>query len=188
MVTRATNKIDDEIQLIAVTQKQMARALGLGTTRINQLIDEGIIVRDETSRSGQVMLFESLRNFFLSKNANLGDGENSANFWKERGLHEKAKRELAEVKLAKTRGQLYEATTVESVLSELLTNFRSKLLGLPAKFATQLEGKNRAEIYAALTSAVEENLAELASGLEGANFESGNDVEADTGEVNSTDT
>ena len=108
MVTRTTNKIDDEIQLIAVTQRQMSRALGLGTTRINQLIDEGILIRDETSRSGQLMLFESLRNFFLSKNANLGDGENAVNFWKERGLHEKAKRGLAEVKLAKTKGELYE--------------------------------------------------------------------------------
>lgn len=188
MVTKPTNKIDDEIQLIAVTQKQMARALGLGTTRINQLIDEGIIVRDETSRSGQVMLFESLRNFFLSKNANLGDGENSVNFWRERGLHEKAKRELAEVKLSKTRGELYDASTVEAVMSELLTNFRSKLLGLPAKLTAQLEGKSRAEIYSALTVAVEENLTELASGLEGANFENGADVEADVGEVNPPDT
>lgn len=182
-----TKNIDGEIQSMTCMQTQLARALNLSKQRINQLIDEGIVVRDETSFTGQVMFFESLQNFFLSRSVKLG-GEISVNFWKERGLHEKAKRELAEIKLAQARGELYDATTVESVLSELLTNFRSKLLGLPAKFATQLEGKNRAEIYAALTSAVEENLAELASGLEGANFESGNDVEADTGEVNSTDT
>lgn len=181
-------KFDGEITSAAVTQTSLGRALGLSQQRINQLIDEGIIVRDETSRSGQVMLFESLRNFFLSKNANLGDGENSVNFWRERGLHEKAKRELAEVKLSKTRGELYDASTVEAVMSELLTNFRSKLLGLPAKLTAQLEGKSRAEIYSALTAAVEENLTELASGLEGANFENGADVEADVGEVNQADT
>lgn len=187
MITKPINKIDDEIQLIAVTQKQMARALGLGTTRINQLVDEGILVRDETSRNGQLMLFESLRNFFLSKNANLGDGENAVNFWKERGLHEKAKRELAEVKLAKTRGELYEASTVEQVLAELLTNFRSKLLGLPSKYAAQLDGKNREEIYSALTAAVEENLSELAAGLEGATFEDSGGVEETFGTGNETD-
>lgn len=170
MITKPTNKIDDEIQLIAVTQKQMARALGLGTTRINQLIDEGIIVRDETSRSGQVMLFESLRNFFLSKNANLGDGENAVNFWKERGLHEKAKRELAEVKLGKTRGELYDASTVENVLVELLTNFRNKLLGFPNKYATRLESKSRAEIYDVLATAIEEELAELSEGVNNVDF------------------
>lgn len=165
------NKVDGEIQLMAVTQRQMSAALGLGTTRINQLIDEGIIVRDETSRSGRVMLFESLRNFFLSRNANLGNGADTVNFWHERGLHEKAKRELAEVKLAKTRGELYEASMVENVLSEILTNFRSKLLGLPSKYASQLNGKSRSEIYDILTGAIEENLTELAAGLENATFD-----------------
>lgn len=177
-------KLVGNISDVVCTQSQLAKALSLSQPRINQLIDEGVVVRDESSKNGAVMMLDSLRNYYLSKNAT---GDN-VNFWKEKGLHEKAKRELAEVKLSKTRGELYEAATVEGVLSELLTNFRSKLLGLPAKFATQLEGKNRAEIYAALTSAVEENLAELASGLEGANFESGNDVETDTGEINPTDT
>ena len=166
-----TIKVDGQIQLMAVTQRQMSAALGLGTTRINQLIDEGILVRDETSKTGQVMLLDSLRNFFLSKNANLGDGANNVNFWKEKGLHEKAKRELAELKLAKARGELYEAATVEGVMSEILTNFRSKLLGLPAKYAAQLEGKSRAEIYQTLNSAVEENLSELAAQLEGTAFD-----------------
>lgn len=169
-------KLVGNISDVVCTQSQLAKALTLSQPRINQLIDEGVVVRDESSKNGAVMMLDSLRNYYLSKNAT---GDN-VNFWKEKGLHEKAKRELAEVKLSKTRGELYESTTVESVLSELLTNFRSKLLGLPAKFATQLEGKNRAEIYAALTSAVEENLAELASGLEGANFENVADVEADT--------
>ena len=126
-------KLDGEIQDVTVTQRQLSRALQLGTTRINQLIDEGIVIRDETSRSGQVMLLESLKNYYLSKNVS-GDG---VNFWKERGLHEKAKRELAELKLSKSRGEVYEAATVESVLVELLTNFRSKLLGLPAKYSPQ---------------------------------------------------
>ena len=160
-------KLDGEIQEATVTQRQLSRALNLGTTRINQLIDEGIVVRDETSRSGQVMLFESLQNYFLSKNVT---GDN-VNFWKERGLHEKAKRELAEVKLAKTRGELYESSTVEGVLVELLTNFRNKLLGLPSKYARQLEGKSREEIYSALTSAVEEELSELSEGIKAASFD-----------------
>lgn len=169
-----TAKVDGEIQLMAVTQKQLARVLGLGTTRINQLIDEGIVIRDESSRSGQVMLFESLRNFFLSRNANLGDGSEPVNFWKEKGLHEKAKREIAEVKLAKMKGELYEASTVESVMGEVITNFRSKLLGLPSKYAAQLQGKKRGEIYEILTAAIEENLTELADQLEGATFDDEN--------------
>lgn len=159
-------KLNGEIQDATCTQRQLSRALKLSTTRINQLIDEGIVVRDESSRSGQVMLFESLQNYFLSKNAT---GDN-VNFWKERGLHEKAKRELAEVKLAKTRGELYEASVVEGVLVEVLTNFRNKLLGLPSKYAAQLEGKTRAEIYSSLSAAIEEELAELSEGVAASDF------------------
>ena len=159
-------RVNGIIREFTVSQSQLARALGVSQPRVNQLIDEGVVVRDEQSTNGQVMLFESVQNYYLSKNAT---GDN-VNFWKERGLHEKAKRELAEVKLAKTRGELYEAATVEGVLTELLTNFRNKLLGLPSKYATQLEGKTRAEIYTALTTAIEDELAELSEGVNSCDF------------------
>lgn len=174
-MNNAANNIDDEIQSMTCTQTQLARALKLSKQRVNQLIDEGIVVRDETSFTGQVMLLESLRNFFLSRSGNLG-GANSVNFWRERGLHEKAKRELAEIKLAQARGELYDASTVEGVLSELLTNFRSKLLGLPAKLTAQLEGKSRGEINSMLTAEIEENLSELTERLANVSFD-GNNVD-----------
>ena len=175
MVKDMPFKIDGEIKWIAVTQRQLSRALGLGTTRINQMIDEGIVVRDETSRSGQVMLFESLQNYFLSKNVS-GD---SVNFWKERGLHERAKRELAELKLSKSRAEVYSASTVEGVLVELLTNFRNKLLGLPSKYSTQLEGKTRAEIYDLLMAAIEEELTELSEGVKAVDFDEDGETTAE---------
>lgn len=153
--------IQGEVKEATVTQSKLARALGISKQRVGQLIDEGIVVRDEFSSNGQVMLFESLQNFFLSKNANLGDGENSVNFWRERGLHEKAKRELAEVKLAKTRGELYEATVVENAFIEMLSILRTHLLGLPAKMAPQLEGENRATIHDVLAAEIEEKLREM---------------------------
>lgn len=159
------------------TQSQLAKALGVSQPRVNQLIDEGVVVRDEMSTNGQVMLFESLQNYFLSKNVT---GDN-VNFWKERGLHERAKRELAELKLSKSRGAVYDAETVERELVELLTNFRNKLLGLPSKYATQLEGKTRGEIYSALTAAIEEELTELSEGVQAVDFnEDSETAEEDT--------
>lgn len=129
---------------------------------MNQLIDENIIVRDETSTSGRVLLFESLENWFLSKKAT-GDG---VNFWKERSLHEKAKRELAELKLGERRGELYEAETVERVLIELLTDFKTKLLGLGHKLAPRLEGMTAAQITAIIDAEVNNCLEELSEGVE----------------------
>lgn len=159
-------KLVGNIKEITCSQTQLGRALGLSTPRVNQLIEEGVVIRDEESKSGQVMMFDSLQNYFLSKNAT-GDG---VNFWKEKGLHEKAKRELAEIKVQITRGELYEAATVENVMIEQLANFRTKLLGLPSKFAPQFEGKPRGEIFDTLTAAIEECLTELAENYNSADF------------------
>lgn len=159
-------RVVGDIREMAVTQSQLARALKVSQPRVNQLIEEGVVIRDESATNGQVMLFESLQNFFLSKNTS-GDG---VNFWKEKGLHEKAKRELAELKLSKSRAEVYDAATVEGVLVELLTNFRNKLLGLPAKYASRLEGKTRAEIYNEMTTAIEDELTELSEGVKAVDF------------------
>ena len=159
-------RIQGEIKQATCTQTQLGRALGVSKQRVGQLIEEKIVVRDESSTNGQVILFESLQNYFLSKNAS-GDG---VNFWKEKGLHEKAKRELTELKLAKSRGELYEASTVENVMTEQLANFRTKLLGLPSKYSRQIEGKKRGEIYDILTAAIEECLTELAENYSSADF------------------
>lgn len=55
-----TQKVRGEIRLMAVTQKQLSEALKLSPARINELCDEKILVRDESARNGQVMLFDSL--------------------------------------------------------------------------------------------------------------------------------
>ena len=172
-------KVREDIRKLTTTQSNLGKALGLTQPRINQLIEEGVVIRDERDAVGGVLIFESVKNFYTAKAADSGDDE--ADFWKEKALHERAKRELAEIKLAKTRGELYEAGTVEFVLCELVTNFRSKLLGLPSKYARRLEGKSRAEIYDVLTVAIEEELTELGEGLSGANFdEICADVDEDT--------
>lgn len=172
-------KIQGEVKDATCTQSQLGRALGVSKQRVNQLIEEGVVIRDEFSTNGQVMLFESVQNYFLSKNV----GGDSVNFWKEKGLHERAKRELAELKLAKSRSEVYDASTVEGVLVELLTNFRNKLSGMPAKYSPQLEGKTREEIYQLLTSAVEEELSELSEGIESVDF----DEDSEATEENLTD-
>ena len=55
-------------------------------------------------------------------------------------------------------------------MSEQLTNFRTKLTSIPAKFATRLEGKSRGEIYNALTAEIEDCLEELAKNYKSADF------------------
>ena len=150
-------KVAGEIRLMAVTQKQMAGALNLSATRINELCDEKIIVRDEFARNGQVMLFDSLRNYFQSKKST----DEGVNYWTEKARHEKAKRELAELKLQKERGEVYDVAEYENALLESLAAFKTTLTGLGHKLARQLEGKTAAEICDAIDAEIDIALKEL---------------------------
>ena len=156
-----------------VSQSQLGTILNVSQPRVNQLIEEEIVLRDESAKNGAVLLIDSLRNYYLSKNA-AGD---NVNFWKEKGLHERAKRELAELKLRIQRGELYEAAVVESVMIEHLTNFRTKLLGLPSKIAATLPPSIRGEVYDTLTAEIENALEELANNYKNAELSSDVDIE-----------
>ena len=142
-----------------VTQTKLAEILGVSVQRVNQLIDEEIVIRAEMDKVGSVLLIDSVRNYYLSKNAS-GDG---ANYWKEKALHERVNRKRDELKLQKEDGSVYDSATVEQAFIEMLTILRTNLLGLPSKLAVQLENKSRAEIYEVITEEIEGKLAELSN-------------------------
>ena len=64
---------------------------------------------------------------------------------KEKALHEKAKRELAEIQLAQKRREMHDAADVEAVLTEILVNFRNQIRGIPAEMAPLRFGESRPE-------------------------------------------
>ena len=150
-------KYNGEISEITVTQTSLAKWLECSQQRVSQMVANGDLVRDEFDKTGRVKLAESLRFYYLSK-ADVGD---EASYWKEKALREKINRKRDALKLKKEEGSAYDAQTVEMALIELLTNLRTQLLGLPAKFAVQLEGKNRDEIYNVMTLEIENRLQEL---------------------------
>ena len=169
-------KLTGNFEEWTVTQTALGRILNLTPGRINQLIDEKIVMRDEGEK-GSVFLVESMQNYYKSKKAYYEDGKGKVDFWEERGLHERAKRKMAELKLRQIKGELYNAAVVEKVMCDQLVNFRSKILGLPNKLSVQLQGRSVAQINEILTENLEELLDELAAGYESAEF--AEDVEED---------
>lgn len=149
-------KISKGLSNLTTTQTGMAQVLGVTQPRVHQLIQDGIILKDP---AGNVLVIESLKNYYKQKAA-IEDTED-VDLAKERALHEKAKREIAELKLAKMQGSVYDARTVELVMTEMYSNLRTQLLGLPSKLAPILEGKSKEEIYTAMTKELEEKLSEL---------------------------
>ena len=150
-------KVSGNIKEITVTQTALARALGLTPARVNQLIDMDVVIRDEKDTSGGVYLFESCKNYWLSKKA----AKEDADLFKEKALHERVKRQISELKLAREEGRVYDATVVEAVMIEQLAGLRTHLLSLGTKMAALLEGKGKDEIAALIDVEVEERLKEL---------------------------
>ena len=159
-------KIAGDPREITVSQTNLAKALGLTTVRVNQLIKEGIVFRDDDDGKGGVFLVKSVIAYtsLKAKGRNASSQANAAenvDYMEEKGKHEKVKRELAELRLAKEEARAYDAKTVELVMIEMLSNLRAQLLGLPSKLAPIVEHKSKEEVYERLTEEIEAKLAEL---------------------------
>ena len=150
-------KYSGEIAELVVSQNQLGVFLGLSQQRISQLESAGVMIRVTEGEKSGLLLAESLRSYYLS----IKTSDEGLSFWKERTLHEKAKRELAELKLRERQGELYEAQTVEMVLVELLTEFRNKLLGVGHKLALQLENQSASVICGIIDKEITSLLTEL---------------------------
>lgn len=149
-------KISKGLLQLTTTQNGMAQALGISQPRVHQLIQEGVVVKDS---QGNVLVVDSLRNYY-NRQAAEQEPEN-LELGKERALHERVKRELAEIELAKRRNEVHEARDVELVMTDMLVNLRSQLLAVPAKMAPLLVGKTKDEINQQLTDEIQTRLTEL---------------------------
>lgn len=155
-------KVSGKVKEITVTQRNLALAIGITPARVSQLVKEGVVIRNEGDKGGGVYLYESVKNYWLTQKPPAADGQESLNFELERAKHERTKREIAEIKLQKMERSVYDAKTVELVMTEMYSNLRTQLLGLPSKLAPQLEGKSKEDIYTIMTGEIEGQLSELA--------------------------
>lgn len=156
-------KISDDPRTITVSQTNFGKAVGLTSGRVTQMVQEGIVRRDDADPRGGVFLVESLGNYYKMKfgASKVADGDEDIDINVERAKRERAERQIAELKLAKMEGRVYDATTVEMVQTEMLANLRTQLLALPSKLAPMLEDKTRSEICEILTNEITEKLGEL---------------------------
>lgn len=151
-------KIKENLLQITTSQSNLAQALKLTPPRISAMIKSGIIVKDDSDRSGGVYIFESLKNYYQRHSS-----DNDVDFNQERALHERAKRQIAELKLEKALGNVYDSKVVERVVTEDLVKLRTRLLTIPSKLAPMIEGKSKGEIDLILTREIEDTLAEMSN-------------------------
>ena len=133
---------------------ELARLLNITDRRVRQLTDEDVLTRQA---EGDFILPEAIAEYYSYKYQT----DETIDYMAEKAKHEKAKRELAELELGKKRLELHVASDVEAVLSEMLTNFRAQIHGIPSKMAPILFGKSTADIEELLNIEVEDRLSEI---------------------------
>ena len=154
-------KITDDLKTATASQSNLAKALGLSRQRVSQLLQEGVLATDEKN---QILVIKSVINYVKYKGQSSAEEVSSSDdavFEVEKAKNERAKRKIAELKLAKMNGEVYSADTVEQVMTEMLVNLRTQLLGLPTKLAPQLQNITKEEAYNLLTQEIEDKLSEL---------------------------
>lgn len=139
-----------------VTARQLAEILGITERRVNQIANEGrVFTRDLNGKFDVVKCAEA---YYREKFAKDDD---ELNYEREKALHEKAKREKAELLLLKMKNRLHWAEDVELVMTEMLVRFRNRILGIPAAIAPKLYRKSVPQIAEILKRELHSALNEL---------------------------
>lgn len=151
------------IDSTTVSAAVLGDMFGVSDRRIRQMAEEGIVVR---AAKGRYKLVDSIKNYLLTVKlaaegvgVDLADGE--INLEEEKGLHERVKRHISELKLQIMKGGLHKAQDVEIVMTDMLVAFKTRMMNIPSKVAPILESRDAAFIKDRLTSEVIEALNEL---------------------------
>lgn len=121
-----------------VNTKTLSKMFNMTERNVRNLVADDIIGR---VGHGRYDLIDSVSRYitFLKMASDGVDGaavEESLEY--EKWLHEKAKREKAEIELAHIKKEMHKSDEVEKVLNHMVMAFRSKMLSLPSKVALQL--------------------------------------------------
>jgi hypothetical protein len=115
-------------------------------------------------KEGRLHLIKGKLNVLMSDAEldNKSNNDKAPNYWSEKALHEKAKRELAELDLKLKCNNVVEVDQIGDHLDKIFSAVRQKLLGLPGKIAPLVQAEESiGGIQIVLESAIFEVLSEL---------------------------
>lgn len=144
-----------------VGAKQLAYLFGVSERRIQQLANEGVVVKEAR---GRYNLIESVRGYvqYLQAVAQGTQGEKETDYGDARTQKMLADSHTAIMIAAKMAGDLVPVELVQFQWNHMVGAFRAKLLNLPKKAAPMVQNETTfVKCNAALQEAVHECLAEL---------------------------
>lgn len=142
--------------------KAIARILDVTERRVRQLKDENII-QEYNGMPGLYDLIPTTHNYINYLRKRNPESAENIDYNTERAKLVRAKRLNEEYDLGVKEGSLHTSEDVETVMMNMLINFKSRLMAIPAKLSPTLSKKtDKAEIHRILKDSVDEALSELA--------------------------
>lgn len=142
--------------------KAIARVLNLTERRVRQLKDQGII-KEYNETPGLYDLMPTIHAYINYLRQRNPESEESIDYNTERAKLMRAKRLNEEFDLGVKEGNLHSSADIEIVMTDMLINFKTRLMAIPAKLSPVLSKKtDKAEIHRILKDSVDEALNELA--------------------------
>lgn len=134
-----------------VTQKELAKILGITARRVRMLNqEEGLFAKEGEKRK---YTLEKCVQEYISFKVNGEATKTSAagrNKEREQAEHEAIKKEISKLKLRRLKGQLHEAADVERFVTDMLIAFRNKLMELPQTTAPLIVGEKDVNVIIGL--------------------------------------
>lgn len=136
-----------------LTTTEIAKLLGLTTRRIQQLVQDGIITRDDT-QSNKQRKFKSSEvikqyiEYLTTKLEKENDDQNDEiiKLKKDKLKYEvdqkRTAAKLSKIKLNEYEGKMHSATDVENFTNDLVFTIRSVLMSMPSRLAIDLAKEN----------------------------------------------
>lgn len=139
--------------------KVVARFLDVSERRVRQLRDEKIIAE---ARPGLYDLTDTNHRYINYLRKRNPESEEVIDYNTERAKLVRAKRKNEEYELQLKEKQLHAAADIEAVMNNMLVNFKSRMMAIPAKLSPVLCKKtDKAEIFKLLKEQIDEALQEL---------------------------
>jgi hypothetical protein len=155
-VKQEKNKIHEQ----EIQTGELAAIVGKSDRWIRQLTKDKVLTQVDR---GKYILGETVQ-AYIEHVSGGKEEDNKPRLIDYKTEHERVKQEKAEIQLRQMRGELHSSEDVESVMSDMLTAFRQKILAIPTKLSPQLTGIDDIKtIKGKLTAALHEALTELAN-------------------------
>ena len=142
------------------TAAAVARRLDMTERNVRLLRDKGVLTEYKLGLYDLQTATVQYINFLRQKNP---EAEDKVDYNTERAKLVRAKRESEELELQVRKNELHTTEDIEKALTDVLVNFRTKLMAIPAKLSPIMaKKKDQTEIFKLMKTAIDETLEELA--------------------------